>query len=181
MKLETLRLLTAWLDDPTTGVNAELAGVPRVGADVLPADVALITDETQDIDAALGRMPDAEREPERYPCLLLSQTADVTGMEPHVKPGPIRDAGVEVLIRYGVLESEAVTGTQAGDYTMRAVMRSLDAFKASPENDRVLNNIYVMACEAMEPVPVWQSQKDAICTAALRTRWRVRDTAPLGV
>lgn len=180
MKLETLRLLTAWLDDAVTGVNAEIPNVPRVSPDPQPTDLALVTDETQDIDAALGRMPDAEREPEKYPCLLLSQTADVTGMEAHVKPGPIRDAQVDVLIRYGVLESDAVTGTQAGDYTMRAVMRALDRFKASAESDRLLNGIYVMACLAMEPVPIWQSQKDALCTAAIRTRWHVRDTLPLG-
>ena len=69
MRLETLRALTAWLNDGTYGVNAQLASVPRDGSDALPADFALIAEATSNQYAARGQMPTEDTG--LLPCLLL--------------------------------------------------------------------------------------------------------------
>ena len=174
MILETLDLLADWLNDPTNGVNAKLAAVPRSGTDTVPPDLALIVAETRDFGAALGQLPDQDAD---YPCLLVSQSGDGSQFDPHAKQG-VRDAEIDVLIRYGAKEAQAAKGSRDALYTFRAVQRSVEAWMESVEANRERNGIYVWFCTSMVVLSVWQQGEGKVVTCAMRLRFKVRDTAP---
>lgn len=177
MILETLRLLTDRMNSATAGVNAKLAGVPRTSGDAQPPSLALIADETRNLHAAFGRMPDQATS---YPCLLVSQPQVGNTLDPHAMAAAQRDGSIHVLIRYGQLESDAVKGTRDLHYTLRALQRVIeDWMQTAPESQRTANSVCVWHIEELVVQSAWADVGDKICTGGMLVTFRVRDLAPV--
>ena len=177
MILETLRLFTDRLNDGTTGLNAKLLGVPRSGGDAAPTPLALIADETRNLHASFGRMPDQAAS---YPCLLVSQPEGGNSLDPHAMAGAQRDGTVHVLLRFGQLESDAIKGTRDLHYTLRAAQRVLEHWmQSAPEAQRTLSSVCVYWVEDLVVQSIWSPVGDKICTGGMLITFRVRDLAPV--
>lgn len=175
MILETLRLLTDALNDGTTGVNIYLATIPTSGGDAVPTPLALIVDRTRHFSAAIGRLPD---EAASYPCLLISQPGGGNEIDPHVHAGPIRDGHVQVVIRYGALESAAAKAVRDGYYTLRALEKSITSWLNGPEAARTSNSVVVYKCDQTSVYDVWEPVDDKVVAGAMALTFTVRDMAP---
>lgn len=172
-------LLTAALDDPTTGVNQVLtAMVSEFGwvTDV-PAPYEQILAETDDLSAALGQLPqvpEGRNAADYFPALLVGQSDDSDG-EPAAKANQIRDYDTELLIRDA--DRKAQPGTRQSLRRMRAVARVIERFFQGAEADRQQDGIYLWYVTGLRIVPVWQPVGDALCTCAIRLRLKLRDSA----
>lgn len=176
MILETLRLLTNALTDGATGVNARLASVPLLNGDGTPPSLALIADETRNVSAAIGRLPDDET---LYPCLLVGQPDGGNTLDPMTKAGPLRDATIQVVIRYGALDATAANAASDLFYTMRAVEQCASGWlNGTGGTALTASNVTVMYGTAMTHYAVWQPVGDKCLAGALTLSLYVRDAAP---
>jgi len=174
MRLEVVRLVTDALNDPTTGVNAQLPGVPRDADDAMPPNVN-IYDETND-DFVIERLP-----PPKLPAIyvMLDGTITTTGQ---YLAGTYRETtrSVFVTLRYIVSNQDHVRGAADADYTMRAAVRAIAAmFYAGGQKTPVRNSIAILTLTSMSYIPARESVGDATVAGALVIEFnRVRDTAP---
>lgn len=175
MRLEALRLVTAWLNDDTSGVNAQLASVPRNGGDALPADFALIADSTEWSWAAMGIRPDVEG---FTPCLLL-RAGRSAQLDAHSHVGK-RDGVVEILIAYHDTNSNIINALRDAEYRLRALERSIDdLFTVATAADRLMDSVAIWYLEsALEVETPFVPLDDKTIAGGLRLTLKMRDTAP---
>jgi hypothetical protein len=166
--LEVCRIVAAWLEDVTTGVNALLPSVPRNGADTQPANVTVF-DEATDALVAAGRLPDT------FPALVVHVTA-VRWAEEQQVAGPVRDGEADVLIRYQVQDVETAAAQADSSYTLRAVERCLrrNAFNVQT----TMNGVTVYQMIRLERARIDGQMEDTIVTAGVLATFRLRDGAP---
>ena len=175
MRLETLRLLKAWLSHATYGVNAQIAGVPRSGGDAQPAGFALIAEATTHDLAARGQLPDVAAQ---YPCLLLG-LGQSTMLDPHSAVG-LRRGVVVVGLRYADKDSNTQRGMRNAEYRLRAIARSIDDwFVNGAPADREQNSVTVHYIErGIEVVEPFAPVADSVVAGLLTVAFQVRDDAP---
>jgi hypothetical protein len=165
MIVEVLRSLTDWLNDPTTGVAAQLALIPRDGSDPAPT-VGLIADETRNNLVAQERAPALPGIGVNLLTMpqLDGEVATVT-----------RDGIAEVLIRIYRRGADTKDLVRDSSYIARALIRSLRLYNAGT---RTRNSIDIYSCESLAIVPLMQTVEDAQVTHGVRGRWQFRDYAP---
>jgi hypothetical protein len=178
---ETVDLLTARLAHSTLGVNAVLAAMVTelswVAEDVPP--YVQVLGETSSLDAALGQLPAVPVEGESdtvFPALLVGQ-ADSLIADPAAMANQIRNGEVELMIRDADRKVNPAAGTKAALRRMRAVCRVIERWTQGAEAARLQDAVYVWYVVSLSVVPVWQSVGDALCTAGVRVRFKIRDTA----
>lgn len=178
---EPIELLTARLDDPTLGANALItAMITEMGWDA--DDVPLyqqVLGETADLSAALAQLPavpEGRDASDYFPALLVSQSDSLIA-DPAAKANQIRDGEVELMLRDADRIVNAAAGTKAALRRMRAVCRVIERWTQGAETLRLQDGIYVWYVQSLSVVPVYQAVGDALCTAGIRVRFKVRDTA----
>lgn len=163
MHLETIRSLTAHLQDPTRGLGAQLAALPLESGDTRPT-TPTIADEASSFAVAIGRPPAT------LPTLTV-ELERVTGLDPE-RVQPIRDGQVTLLLRYCDRETAADAALRDAHIVMRALHRSLDAIPWP----LVRNAVECYAITGREVGAVMQPLGDAWALVALRVTLNVRDT-----
>jgi len=171
------RLLATWLADATYGVNALLAGVPRLaGHDAPPAVGSILTATDHGHLAWVLPSRDDEEYPGPYLTITRPEAVELEGEQQTVD----QDDELSLAIRYATYDLEA--GARDADYTMRAVRRSLaelflndhDTARISPELSielvAVLRGRHLSMNEAREGGPL---------SLLWLPTFQVRDFAPL--
>lgn len=165
MILESCRLLTDWLNDPSNGVAAMLATTPRDAGDPLPT-LGTIADETRNDLVAQQRLPSLPGVGVNVEIVneLDGEVATYT-----------RDGRPTLLIRYGVAKDATSTGVRDAAYVLRAIIKSIRLFNAST---RTRNQVDIYSCLQLSYTPMWRPIEDAIITGAVRVQFQARDNAP---
>lgn len=140
MRLEIVRSLAEALGDVTTGVNAQLVDLPTDPGDNLTGVKVFVTDQTQDPFTAMG-----ENIPRGVDFLAyvvadgptVTERANIKG-EYSLGTTPI---AITVAHRGAAEPDKRLSQVE---YVMRAIVLSVAAFFASPEANRVRNQITIM-------------------------------------
>lgn len=168
MFVDPVRMVADWLEDPTYGVNAMLAALDLDGSDPVPANV-VIADATRDLEVAFGRLP-ATR-----PCVTVA-LYQVPSIDPRPPQGDARDYKPQILIRYGATDDQTEVGVRSRDYTLRAILQSLDRFHRDEHvASRQRNQIQLIAAEEISMLAAYAPIEGGELTAAFLVRYWARD------
>lgn len=184
MRLEVVRMVADWLRDPTNGVNAQIPGVPRDEGDEQPPEMPVVESEDGEspaiYDATRHEWVARRQDPPNLPCLYITTEGpvDLHGEE---LTNNYRDteSPMVVAVRYLVAETDLHKGIAAGEYTLRAALRSIKALMAQ-ENDsaRTRNLVCVYALDRASYHPVTEAVGNSRVAGALTLEFSVRDAAP---
>lgn len=173
MLIETLRSVTDALATGSIGVNAQLASIQRDAGDPVPTSVVLITDQTRNFDLALGKTPTEQG----YPMILVTINSPVDLKGEVV--GTIRDAEIEVLIRYETQGTETDDLVRDTYYTLRAIERCLNQFHSNANASmRTRNGVHLQECLSMQHSTVETYEQGQQVLANISVKYLVRDTQP---
>lgn len=159
---EVARALTDWFNDPTNGIVAVLATLPRDGGDALPT-VGTIADQTRDTNVAQKNFP------------------SIPGIAVNVLQIPVLDgenntvAGVgtaDVLVRIARSNQDASIAVAETSYILRAMMISWRRFFST---FRTRNSIQIYHCDNFAIAPDWVLVENAIVTGAANANVEFRD------
>lgn len=190
MRLETVRMVADWLQNTSFGVNNYLATVPRDAGDPVPPLISAWTDPDRAQVQALAIFDETrhkwaanrQEEPPATPGLSVIAQGRILTSGEATPDGQIRatTAPVQIAIRYLTVNANLARAVQDGDYTMRAVARSIREFcRSSNENARKRNNVLIVLPEdPMEFYPIVEVVGDARVAGALVVNFQVRDYAP---
>ncbi len=171
-----MRIIRDWLNDPTDGVNAELAAMTADDLDTndtVPPDVATIIDESRDGNAALKSLPvDLTT-----PALVIFQ-AEAFTLPIGLSQGKIDATVGPIAIAYATRNSAPAVGKEDAFYTLDAAYRSINNLFVGNEATRTRAGIQLLNLRNLELAPMEEEVGDAVLTLALITRYQVRDTRP---
>lgn len=171
--LETIRMVTAALNNPTYGVNAQLPTLNLDSGDTTPADIPLITDETVNGEAARGRVP---KETRPVIAVMLAEDVDVPPEEANTG---IVDSEVKVDIRIATSDVETQRGATDQYYYMKAVERCMREFLNNTNAaDRSRNGVLLESCTIMGSLRLHLPIDDEDIHGGIRVTLQVRDTQP---
>lgn len=170
--LETIRMVTDWLQDATDGVNAKIAAIPLDAGDSAPPGIALFADDTRDEVVAL------RQEPQKYPAIYVTEDAPWT-MEGEVATDIRRATELTLAIRYIVRVHDKFSGRRDTYYTLRAIVASI---KELMENAnlaaRTRNQVCIEALLEITQLIVHEGVGEGTVTGAVVLTMRVLDAAP---
>lgn len=172
MIVETIRTWTDWLKDPTYGVNAQLANVPKDAGDPVPTNIAFIGDQTRDKVVAQWK------EPQDFPALYVTMDGPAVGAG---EVGTIhRDYdSVVVAIRYLVRNPDAEEALRDTFYTLRAIVRSVkDLAHNDQAPQRTRNGIYIGTVKSIAYGQWREGVGNATATGVVTITQDVRDSSP---
>lgn len=168
---EVVRIPAAWWQDPVYGVNAKLATVPR-GADPLPTSVSF-ADETTNGEVARGFLPENIRP------ILTTEIYRWVRIMPHVEQGVLRDAQVQLLVRYGDQEAQSQVGKRDAHYVMRALLMSVaELMQDTNAAARILNSVMLYALVDITPATIYAPEADRDITGGILLTFDIRDIQP---
>ena len=178
MILESVRIISDWLQDATYGVNAKLALMSAAGlldgSDTKPADIVTFIEETNDARLARGRVPEL---PAQLPCLAVLQSGEV--VVPAVVGTTYFDADVTIAIWYVARDKDSNDGRQDAMYTIRAIRQSLhELFKPANSASRVRGKVQMFPTGEVTVPPLFTMQEDVPISGAVELRVKVRDIDP---
>lgn len=191
MRLEIVRAVADWLIDKGGagfGVNAYIPTVPIDTGDNRPDTIAGFSSSdfpNTTIGVFDPRHPwVAEgKEPPVYPALYVMAQGRLL-LEGAPNPsGQIRrtlGSGAEITIRYVTQNTDKAAAMQAGEYTLRAVVRSLRQLDSNDNQAaRTRNGIYMeLSMDPIEYWPVQGSVGNARVAGAILVRYLARDGMP---
>lgn len=166
---ETLRLASAWLQDATYGVNAQLDAVPRDVGDAQPADLTVFADESQHEDAALGRVP------ETVPALVI--TCESAAMVNDQVAMDVGDGEVVLNLRLILSDVDAKDAKRDASYYLRALQWCLRKWvqQAPSASSRAKNSVCLVAFGRLEFNSLYETVQDRIVAGGARMVCVVRD------
>ena len=173
MILEINRIVSTWLNGATYGANAMLATVPLDTGDAVPADFALITDETQNGDVARDELP-----PESP---SLSVSVDVAENVDGQVQVVTAEGDVKLRLRVGLDNAATADGRRDLSYYLRAVARSFrELMRDQHADDRMRNGVCLESCSTLTfaIVNAKDQQGSSIVTGYVLPTVHVRDTKP---
>lgn len=162
MILEVARSLTDWFNDPTNGVVAILATLPRDGGDALPT-VGTIADQTRNTLVAEQRFP------------------SVPGIAVNIVQIPVLDGdnntvtgdGVaDVVVRIARSNQDTALAIAETSYILRALLISWRRFNSA---SRIRNSVQIYHCDNLAIAPAWTPIEDAIVTGGANAHLAFRD------
>lgn len=172
MILETVRLCAAALADPTSGVNAQLATVPRDTGDPQPANVSVVEETTT---GWVTR--DIVPQDLTVTYVAVAQSGDLVMAGENM--ALYRAATVNLSVRVIAPISTSANATRALHYTTRAVQRALRVWLADASSAaRTDNQVFVEIAESWTQSPVFDAVEDRLSVVTLTLSLRVRDNAP---
>lgn len=177
MRLETVRIIAEWLQDATNGVNTKLASVPRDEGDPVPPSIEAIYDVTRHDWVVL------RDDPPKVPCLYVMSEGGVlmTGEE---MTGTFRETQEPFAITVRYVRQGGVSlaaATRDGDYTLRAVMRSVfELMKGTNVARRTRNSVCITTLDRATYVPIIEDVGNQQVTGAAVLEFTIRDAAPTG-
>lgn len=179
MRLEAVRMVTAWLQDATKGVAAKLLALPLDGSDSRPATIlsASIVDETSNANAAFRRFDGLT-----LPALIITCTGDPEHRDPEFPGSSDRaDAWVTIEVRYAERKTSSNAAITDGTYVIRAVVASLRELHRN-ENvaSRTRNSIRLVSCDSMVEQGIYEEIEDTWLLASVTVKYLVSDLLPLG-
>lgn len=179
MRLEAVRMVTAWLKDDTYGYAAKLAALPLDGSDSRPTTVAdaSIVDETDNASAAFRRFDGLT-----LPALIVTVVGDVEYLDPNQpQTGERADANVTIQVRYAEKNTQSATAIVNGSYAIRAVIASLrELHRDTNAASRTRNSIRLVSCESLAEQGVYEEVEDTWLLAAVQVRYYAVNLLPLG-
>lgn len=149
---ETTRIMRRWIDHPTHGVVAQLAGVPRARPDGeeddLPDDPT-IYDDVDDAQEVRNLEPSASPALSLY----IDNRAQLNADTQHYQ---VTESPLILVAAYTIRNVTEEVAVLAGGYTMRALRRCLKSFNSQSlsKGYRELNGIQVMKVGVVTEVPV---------------------------
>jgi hypothetical protein len=172
------------LKDPTNGVNAKIPGVERDAGDVVPPDIAAWTPEGGPASVAVFNEADHDfvREknaPPASPALYVMGEGEIEmiGEVMTIQRRTTRD--VPVVIRYISDKSDKAEQARDGEYTGRAIVRSLrELMRNANFAARTRNNICVEVMQSVSYVPHVEAIGSHRSTGGVVAMYRVIDAAP---
>lgn len=173
MIIETIRVVKDALADGTIGINAQLTTLDLDAGDSTPTDIATVTDETVNFEAALNRPS------EPTPSVNVALNADVD-LDGEVMT-TFRDGEVELAIRVAVIEDQVHNGVRDIYYYIRAIEKCLrDLASNANAAVRLRNNVQVREILDMTHRPIFREIEDSgtTLTGQLVITWLVRDISP---
>jgi hypothetical protein len=172
MMLETIRIVTDWVQDATDGVNANLDTIDYDGSDTAPDDVAYFGDDTRDEIVAL------RKDPPKYPAIYVTEDAPWT-MEGEVNTICRRAEDITIAIRYLIRAHDRYSGRRDTYYTLRAVVASVKELMDNANlASRTRDNVCIESAESISQLIVHEAVGEATVTGAVVVTFRVIDTAP---
>lgn len=179
MRLEAVRMVTAWLKDDTYGYAAKLAVLPLDGSDSRPTTVAdaSIVNECDDANAAFHRFDGLT-----LPALIVSVVGDVEHLEPNQPQTSDRaDGYVTVQVRYAEKNTAGQTAIANGTYAIKAVIASMrELHKNDNAASRTRNSIRLVSCESLTEQGIYEEVEDTWLLAAVQLKYWVSNLLPLG-
>jgi len=179
MILETVRILADWLADPTYGINAVRASVPK-DAGVADFPAVTILDSTRDGRIGRGGVPNLTAA--EFPALLVSPSDQpVDQQAPGVRPfAP--DATITVLIRYATNVLDTAVAERDASQTIKAIwwqMAQLDVTAAGElAKDRTASKVQLLYLQSMQAATLYEAANDTIVTGGVLATCRVRYLGP---
>lgn len=169
MIVDVLRQVTDWLNHPTLGVSAVVAGVPRDVGDTAPPAVTAY-DETRQAWVATGMIP---RDKVSATALLLVRSEGEVSLPPLYPDGPAGLPEVTVAVTYvaSVTATPDVLWTHAYQ-TLRAAHRVLcDRYNVAPGAAPTRNGVLLEAPSrvTLTPIGARQDAGDTVVAALLVT------------
>lgn len=160
---EPVRLLADWLKDPTDGVAALLATVPRDPGDPLPTGPITVLDETRDESAAPGHFPD----PGTGIALTVQMTSGLAGDNRAAQNSG--HGSWNMLVRIGLRNTNTANAKRDGNYVLRATLWSLRKYRNLDPNSapRTRNNFRLLLPEEVQVLQWWETIEDTLVSAAL--------------
>lgn len=168
MLVECVQTVAGWLADPSTGVNARLATVPRYAGDDAPPSVTVVQ-AFRHSEAARGQAPQTG-----LPAVEVTLWQDpATETRPGVAPYAA-DLTVDVAVRYVPAKTQdtALQMRQAS-YTLRAVRKVLAARGVGPH--ATVNDVQLQTVGAVRYLAAYASDGDTVTTGALIVTLTARD------
>jgi hypothetical protein len=179
MRIEAVRMVTAWLKDDTYGYAAKLAALPLDGSDARPTTVtdASIVSECDDANAAFHRFDGLT-----LPALIVSVVGEIEYLDPQQPlTGDRADGNLTIQVRYAERNTAGATAIVNGAYAMRAVVASLrELHKTSNVASRTRNSVQLVNCEALSEQGVYEEVDDAWLLAAVQLKYYAVNILPLG-
>jgi len=174
MLLEVCRLWKAWLTDGTNGVNARLAGVEKDAGDPVPTALATIAEPTT--HQGVGRL-ELPRE-FAYPGLLILPPTEAQ-LEDGIATEIFRAADFPVAFVWITQEPNTAVGYREGSYTMRAVLRAINALMENANvASRTRNGIVIEAMHGVSvPRPIAPVAQSTV-SMAIFAGFQVTETNP---
>lgn len=176
MILDTLRLVTDWLNDGTNGVNAKIATTPRDGGDSAPTSLTAIVDETRNGAAARRKLPAT------VPALVV-RLATAAPLDAEVGPNSDKRYGdIPLAIWYGDRDATSENGNRDAHYILRTVERVLRQL-TNPANGagltaKVRNSVTLLFWKDWRYNTQDEPLEDGTIHGALFVTARVQDTVP---
>jgi hypothetical protein len=172
MILETLRIVTDWMNHPVHGLNAQLPGIARDAGDPQPPLVLTIVDPTRDKRCAKFDTP------VNLPAVYVHLDGPVTGQGEI--PTVFRDFDSASLgIRYLVRNPDTEEAARDTLYTLRAIVRSLrELLKDANADSRNRNGVYIQTATRLDYGPWQEAVGDATATGVVVFTLNVRDKTP---
>lgn len=173
MILQTIERVATWLGNGTYGVNALLAGVPRIGSDTLPANVTIL-DERQHQSATRGQF----KRDQTFPVLVV-RVPDEFALDEMINYA-VRDAPViPVQISYATKNQDTAAGARDGFYTMHALEKCLHALWTNGvQADRTQGPISLVMPKGLRHISLYTPLGDTMETTGIIASYYVRDTSP---
>jgi hypothetical protein len=133
--VDGIRALAGWLTDATSGVNAQLAALPKDVGDAAPPDVAHVYTEADHAVTALGPIDPTlvEDGPVLLVCFVGTATEEIG---PHTA-GAV--SALQFLVRYAAEQDDPREYARDGWQTLRAATRSLRKATATTRNRVVMD------------------------------------------
>ncbi|HMG19598.1 MAG TPA: hypothetical protein VK573_12805 [Gemmatimonadales bacterium] len=184
MRIELVRMTAAWLMDPTYGVNAKIPGVERDAGDAVPPDIAAWTPEAGPATIAVFNEEDHEwvvdkKAPPASPALYVMGEGEIEmiGEVMTIQRRTTRD--VPILIRYITDRSDKVVAKRDGEYTGRAIVRSLrELMRNGNFAARTRNNVCIEFMGSVSYVPMVEAVGSCRSMGAVVAFYRAIDAAP---
>lgn len=174
MELETVRAVADFLADPTAGVVAQLATVPRDAGDPLPTLPGGVADSTRNGWVARREIPH-ENGPVLPAIAVYAQPITLDG-DVHTV---VRDGVLDIVMAYCDQNSDTPSGNAAALYVRRAILKCLAVFESNAHAaDRQRNDIAIFACERLKLGPLEAAWADINIRDAVVATFHVRDLAP---
>lgn len=190
MRLEVVRMVADWLIDAAgnnLGINAFIPKVPvDVGdepPDLIPAFDSADYPATKIavFDESRHQIVLERKEPPKTPALYVTSQGVVSLTGEPWPNGQVREtvAPLKIVVRYLTANANLVNGLRDGEYTLRAVARSLRALSennAIADAARERNGIQlIVGLNPMEFYPVVGAAGNARISGALLLNYKARD------
>lgn len=169
MVIDVVKMVDAWVSNPTHGVAAGLAAVP-ISAGVTRATAPTVFNEADHEEASRLQAPDT------LPALVINSSGTLQQTTPAVRPFPA-DTEVELVLRHIVRDHETDDALSVLMQGQRAVQRTMARMfvVAGNEAARTRNGVQIYSLRSYRG-ELYRGNEDSILTMAHTYTFAVRDT-----